>query len=85
MNKTIKETLTKLTAETGANNWIALIPFVLFNVRNTPGQCGLTPYGLLYGESPPLVKIASVHSADVLHPQALSSRFKALKWVRQRA
>ena len=85
MNKTIKETLTKLTAETGANNWIALIPFVLFKVRNTPGQFGLTPYGSLYGESPPLVKIASVYSADVLHPQALSFRLKALKWLRQRA
>ena len=85
MNKTIKETLTKLTAETGANNWIALLPFVLFRVRNTPGQFGLTPYGSLYGESPPLVKIASVHSADMLLSQPLFSRLKALEWVRQRA
>jgi hypothetical protein len=42
MNKTIKETLTKLTVETGTNDWIVLLPFVLFRVRDTPGQFGLT-------------------------------------------
>ena len=83
MNKTIKETLTKLTAETGANNWIALIPFVLFRVKNTPGQFGLTPYKSLYRGPPPLVKIASVHSADMLLSQPLFSRLKMLEWVRQ--
>jgi hypothetical protein len=80
MNKTIKETLTKLTAETGANDWIALLPFLIFRVRNTPGQFGLTPYKLLYrGGGPPLVKIASVHSASMLLSQPLFSRLKALK------
>nr|AEF12610.1 pol protein [Porcine endogenous retrovirus B] len=54
MNRTIKETLTKLTTETGINDWIALLPFVLFRVRNTPGQFGLTPYELLYGGPPPV-------------------------------
>ena len=52
MNKTIKETLTKLTAETGANDWIALLPFVLFRVRNISGQFRLTPYELLYEGAP---------------------------------
>jgi hypothetical protein len=85
MNRTIKETLTKLTAETGANDWIALLPFVLFRVRNTPRQFGLTPYELLYGGGgAPLVKIASVHSADMLLSQPLFSRLKVLKRVRQR-
>ena len=83
MNKTIKETLTKLTAETGANDWIALLPFVLFRVRNTPGQFRLNPYESLYGGPPPLVKIASVHSADMLLSQPLFSRLKVLEWVRQ--
>jgi hypothetical protein len=85
MNKTIKETLTKLIAETGTKDWIALLPFVLFRVRNTPGQFGLTPYVLLYGGGAPLVKIASVHSANGLLSQPLFSRLKALEWVRQRA
>jgi hypothetical protein len=43
MNKTIKEILTKLTAETGANDWIDLLLSVLFRVRNTPEQFGQTP------------------------------------------
>jgi hypothetical protein len=60
VNKTIKETLIKLTAETGAIDWIALLPFVLFRVRNMPGQFGLIPYELLYGGPPPLVKINSL-------------------------
>lgn len=85
MNRTIKETLTKLTTETGINDWMALLPFVLFRVRNTPGQFGLTPYKLLYGGPPPLAEIAFAHSADVLLSQPLFSRLKALEWVRQRA
>ena len=79
MNRTIKETLTKLTTETGINDWIALLPFVLFRVRNTPGQFGLTPYELLYGGPPPLAEIAFTHSADVLLSQPLFSRLKALE------
>jgi hypothetical protein len=66
------------TAETGANDWITLLPFVLFRVRNTPGQFGLT-INEFYGGLPPLVKIASVHSADMLLSQALFSRLKAFK------
>jgi hypothetical protein len=44
MNKTIKETLIKLTWETGTNDWMVLLPFVLIRVRNTPR---LIPYKLL--------------------------------------
>jgi hypothetical protein len=33
----------------------------------------------------PLVKIASVHNADMLLSQPLFSRLKALEWVRQQA
>ena len=72
-----------MTAEPGTNDWIALLPFVLFRVKNTPGQFGLTPYKSLYRGPPPLVKIASVHSADMLLSQPLFSRLKALEWVRQ--
>ena len=35
MNQTLKETLTKLTIETGGD-WVTLFPFALFRVRNTP-------------------------------------------------
>lgn len=36
MNRTIKETLTKLSLETGGNDWTALLPYALFQVWNTP-------------------------------------------------
>ena len=35
MNWTLKETLTKLAIETGGD-WVTLLPFALFRVRNTP-------------------------------------------------
>ena len=83
MNRAIKETLTKLTAETGINDWMALLPFVLFRIRNNPGQFGLTPYELLFGGPPPLVEIVSARSADVMSSQPLFPRLKVLEWVRQ--
>ncbi|XP_077852769.1 uncharacterized protein LOC144339824 [Macaca mulatta] len=54
MNRTLKETLTKLTMETGAN-WVVLLPYALFRARNTPYRLGLTPYEIMYGRPPPLV------------------------------
>jgi hypothetical protein len=35
MNRTLKETLTKLSFETGSN-WVVLIPLTLFQAWNTP-------------------------------------------------
>ena len=35
MNRTLKETLTKLAIETGGD-WVTLLPFALFRARNTP-------------------------------------------------
>lgn len=34
MNRTLKETLTKLTVETGGD-WVALLPYALYRVRNS--------------------------------------------------
>ncbi|KAK1342265.1 hypothetical protein QTO34_015021, partial [Cnephaeus nilssonii] len=42
MNRTLKETLTKLTMETGGD-WVALLPYSLYRVRNSPLHLGLTP------------------------------------------
>ena len=53
MNRTLKETLTKLTLETSENYWTALLPFALFPVKNTLGTFKLTPYEILYGEGLP--------------------------------
>ena len=54
INRTLKETLTKLAIETGGKDWVALLPFALFRVRNTPGRFGLLPFEILYGGPPPL-------------------------------
>jgi hypothetical protein len=60
MNRTLKETLNKLTLETGENDWTALLPFALFPVRNTPGKFKLTPYEILCGGLPPLTEVGRV-------------------------
>lgn len=36
MNRTIKETLTKLTLATGSRDWVLLLPLALYRARNTP-------------------------------------------------
>ncbi|XP_058563676.1 protein NYNRIN-like isoform X1 [Neofelis nebulosa] len=54
MNRTLKETLTKLTMETGGD-WVTLLPYALYRVRNTPYTLGFTPYKIMFGRSPPLI------------------------------
>ncbi|XP_043416497.1 LOW QUALITY PROTEIN: uncharacterized protein LOC122471687 [Prionailurus bengalensis] len=54
INRTLKETLTKLTMETGAN-WVVLLPYALFRVRNSPYKLGLTPFEIMYGVPPPII------------------------------
>ena len=53
MNRTLKETLTKLAIETSGKDWVTLLPFVLLRARNTPGCFGITPYEILHGDHPP--------------------------------
>lgn len=53
MNRTLKETLTKLALETSMN-WEALSPFFLFRIRNFPYQMGLTPFRIMFGIPQPL-------------------------------
>lgn len=71
MNQTLKETLTKLTWETGGD-WVALLPFALLRARNTPYLQGLTPYEIMFGRPPPLCPrlkadlLAEVTNQDVL-------------------
>ena len=53
MNRTLKETLTKLAIETGGD-WVTLLPFELFRARNTSYKLDLTPFEILYGRPPPV-------------------------------
>ena len=48
MNRTLKETLTKLALEPGGD-WVTLLPFALYTVRNSPYKMGLTPYKIMLG------------------------------------
>lgn len=52
MNRSIKETLSKLAIETGGD-WVTLLPYALFQVRNTPYVFNLMPFEILYGGPPP--------------------------------
>ncbi|XP_078303783.1 uncharacterized protein LOC144616519 [Panthera onca] len=54
MNRTVKETLTKLTMETG-RDWLTLLPYALYRVRNTPYTLGFTPYEIMFGRPPPII------------------------------
>lgn len=54
MNRTLKETLTKLTLETGTD-WVMLLCISLYRVRNSPYQLGLTPFEIIYGMPGPIV------------------------------
>ena len=56
MNRTLKETLTKLALETGGD-WVTLLPFALYRVRNSPYKMGLTPYEIMFGLPPPVIPI----------------------------
>ena len=88
MNRTLKETLTKLTLETGGNDWTALLPYALFRVQNTPRTSGLTPFELMFGAPPPLyMTIESKTCPDVspstIPPSRLLARLTALEVVRR--
>ena len=53
MNRTLKETLTKLAIETG-KDWVTLLPLALFWVRKTFYKLNITPFEILYGRPPPV-------------------------------
>ena len=84
INRTLKETLTKLAIETDGKDWVALLPFVLFRVRNTPGRFGLSPFEILYGGPPPLTESGGtlVPDADSTLPSALLARLRVLEVIR---
>ena len=56
MNWTLKETLTKLSIETGGDR-VTLLPFMLFRVCDTPYKLNLTPFEILYGRPPSVCPI----------------------------
>ena len=71
--------------ETGGKDWTALLPFVLFRVRNTPGQFKLTPYEILCGGPQTLTELGGVHDPDAVLSKPLFAHLKALEVVRHQA
>jgi hypothetical protein len=81
MNRTPKETLSKLAIETG-RDWVALLPYAIFQVRNSPYVHGLTPFKILYGAPPPIVVRTLPDQDPSMAPNYLAS-LKALQEVQQ--
>nr|KAF6360099.1 hypothetical protein mMyoMyo1_011057 [Myotis myotis] len=87
MNRTLKETLTKLKLETG-ENWVSLLPFALLRARCTPYIKGLTPFEIMFGRPPPLLphlreeELARLSTQNLLKSlQALQSSATSAQWV----
>lgn len=84
MNRTLKEVMTKLSLETGGNDWTALLPYALFRVCNTPGPFKLTPFEMLFGAHPPLVAMHHLSPPETHSSQSLYVRLKALEIVQRK-
>ncbi|XP_054571379.1 uncharacterized protein LOC129148940 [Eptesicus fuscus] len=85
MNRTIKETLTKLTLETGIQDWTMLLPYALFRARNTPSPSmyNLTPFEILYGTPPPISKMSPATDSNLSPHAPLLARLKALEGIQR--
>nr|XP_038936440.1 protein NYNRIN-like [Rattus norvegicus] len=83
MNRTIKETLSKLTLATGTKDWVSLLPLVLYRARNTPGSYGLTPFEIVYGAPPPFIDFFNSNIANLANSPSLETHLQALQLVQR--
>ena len=80
MNQTLKETLNKLALETGTD-WVTLLSFALYRVRNSPYQLGLTPFEIMYGISTPITPNLQSEAIAELEDDELIIRVRATQWA----
>ena len=80
MNRTLKETLTKLAIETGTD-WVTLLPFALFQAHNTPYKLGLTPFEIVYGSPPPICSVFEGKTKPSLSLRTFQQEMLALSKV----
>ncbi|KAF0884307.1 POL1 protein, partial [Crocuta crocuta] len=80
MNKTLKETLTKLALETGGD-WVVLLPFALYRVHNSPYQMGLTPFEIMFGKAPPIIPRLQHEAIEEFEEARLLQDLRGLQWV----
>ncbi|XP_040593001.1 LOW QUALITY PROTEIN: uncharacterized protein LOC121136516, partial [Mesocricetus auratus] len=83
MNRTIKETITKLSLAAGTKDWVLLLPLALYRARNTPGPHGLTPFEILYGTTVPFVQFFDQDISDYANSSSLQAHLQALQLVQQ--
>ena len=63
-NQTLKETLSKWILETDCS-WVDLLPMALLRLRMTPQSQGYSPYEIVYGRPPPIIKQVSTNLPQV--------------------
>ena len=63
-NRTLKETLSKWILETDCS-WVGLFPTALLRLRMTPQSRGSSPYKIVYGRPPPIIKQVSTNLPQV--------------------
>ena len=55
LKETLKETLSKWMIETDCS-WVDLFPMALLKLRMTPQSHGYSPYEIVYGRPPPIIR-----------------------------
>ena len=63
-NRTLKETLSTWIMET-EHSWVDLFPTALLRLRMTPRSHGYSPYKVVYGRPPPIIKQVSTNFPQV--------------------
>ena len=65
INWTLRETLSKWILETDCS-WVDLFPMALLRLRMTPQSQGSSPYKIVYGRPPPIIKQVSTNLPQVM-------------------
>ena len=63
-NQTLKKTLSKWILETDSS-WVDLFPMALLRLSMTPQSHGYSPYEIVYGRPPPIIKQVSTNLPQV--------------------
>ena len=63
-NQTLKETLSNWIIEKHCS-WVDLLPMPLLRLRMTPQSQGYSPYEIVYGRPPPIIKQVSTNLPQV--------------------
>ena len=82
-NQTLKETPSNWILETDCS-WVDLFPKALLRLRMTPQSHGSSPYKIVYGRSPPIIKQVSTNLPQVRGDeisQQMEQLGKVINWV----